>query len=223
MHHSTTRLIVTHALHQWHLPTAPKQMPGHHSTNGTTMRHNRWDDRRTRQTRQRYKGMTCSTTQWGNGDGATCCLLLHDCHQCHQLATRGPMGRCANVVHRMTPWRGWWRECHQCHQHVPMQPAPIAITMQKEQSVALHCVNNGKVTKGQKGAEQAIGGAALCGQRQGETARGNAGQRGTQDHHQQDGGSKISKRGGHALLHCWWFPNSEWKHVWNALQQNCVS
>jgi hypothetical protein len=43
-----------------------------------------------------------------------------------------------------------------------MQPIPIAIVMQYEQSVALHCVNNGKGKKGQKGAEEVICSAGSC-------------------------------------------------------------
>jgi hypothetical protein len=55
---------------------------------------------------------------------------------------------------------------------------------------------NQAYTKCQQRAEQVIVGTALCEQRQGEMARGNAeGQR-------QEGGCKISKRGGHTLLHC---------------------
>ncbi len=163
-------------------------------------------------------------TQRGSGCRATRRLLLHDCHQCHWRVPMWPTGQCANGAHGMTPWCCWWHDHHQCHQYVPMGPTPIAITMQNEQSAALRCVNDGKETKGQKGAEWAISSAASCGQSQGEMARGNAeGQRGMQDHHQQEGVRKISKRGGHTLLHCWWFPNGEWKHVWNTLQQNCVS
>ena len=94
-------------------------------------------------------------------------------------------------------------------------------------------------------AEQAIGGTTFCEWQQGDKgakgsrtsnrwhcimrtmARGDSkgkrrGVKGARDHHQREGGHEISERGGHTSLHCWWFPNGEWKHVWNALQQNCV-